>query len=87
KGSDQATVGDTTAAGAPVVTIVDDRNPDDGVLTKDEIGNDNILVTVQVNAADLADGGKVNLTITNGSTTSDIELTLVDGKLVDGSGK
>ncbi|WP_139708063.1 type I secretion C-terminal target domain-containing protein [Aeromonas allosaccharophila] len=29
----------------------------------------------------------MNLTITNGSTTSDIELTLVDGKLVDGSGK
>uniref|UniRef100_UPI003D2510E8 retention module-containing protein n=1 Tax=Aeromonas veronii TaxID=654 RepID=UPI003D2510E8 len=78
---------DVTATGAPVVTIVDDRNPDDGVLTKDEIGNDNIQVTVQVNAADLADGGKVNLTITNGSTTSDIELTLVDGKLVDGSGK
>ena len=37
QGSDQATVGDTTAAGAPVVTIVDDGVPGDGVLTKAEI--------------------------------------------------
>ncbi|HFG1590620.1 TPA: Ig-like domain-containing protein, partial [Vibrio cholerae] len=65
---------DTVAPNAPTVTIVDDSNNDE-LLTKAEIGNDNIQVTVQVNAAELADGGKVNLTITNGSTTSNVELT------------
>ncbi|HEH9433332.1 TPA: hypothetical protein SIA29_004266, partial [Aeromonas sobria] len=85
--SDQATVGDTTAASTPVVTIVDDGVPGDGVLTKDEIGNDNIQVTVQVSANDLSVGGKVNLTINNGSATSNVELKLVGGKLVDASGK
>ena len=88
QGSDQATVGDTTAAGAPVVTIVDDGVPGDGVLTKAEIGDDNIQVTVQVNAADLAAGGKVNLTINNGGTLSNVELTeKVDGTLQSSDGK
>ena len=60
----------------------------DGVLTKAEIGDDNIQVTVQVNAADLAAGGKVNLTINNGGTLSNVELTeKVDGTLQSSDGK
>ncbi len=78
---------DTVAPNAPTVTIVDDTNNDE-LLTKAEIGNDNIQVTVQVNAAELADGGKVNLTITNGSTTSNVELTQkADGSLQSSDGK
>ncbi|QKU80949.1 Ig-like domain-containing protein [Vibrio cholerae] len=78
---------DNLEASAPVVTIVDDTNNDE-LLTKAEIGNDNIQVTVQVNAAELADGGKVNLTITNGSTTSNVELTQkADGSLQSSDGK
>ncbi|WP_179877248.1 Ig-like domain-containing protein [Vibrio cholerae] len=78
---------DTVAPNAPTVTIVDDSNNDE-LLTKAEIGNDNIQVTVQVNAADLVDGGKVNLTITNGSTTSNVELTQkADGNLQSSDGK
>ncbi|MEH8100886.1 VWA domain-containing protein [Aeromonas veronii] len=77
---------DNVAAPAPTVVIVDDAN-NDQLLTKAEIGNDNIQVMVQVNAADLTAGGKVNLSITNGNTTSNVELKLVDGKLVDASGK
>ncbi|WP_323907431.1 VWA domain-containing protein, partial [Aeromonas veronii] len=77
---------DNVAAPAPTVVIVDDAN-NDQLLTKAEIGNDSIQVMVQVNAADLTAGGKVNLSITNGNTTSNVELKLVDGKLVDASGK
>nr|WP_262362969.1 type I secretion C-terminal target domain-containing protein [Vibrio cholerae] len=78
---------DTVAPNAPTVTIVDDTNNDE-LLTKAEIGNDNIQVTVQVNAAELADGGKVNLTITNDSTTSNVELTQkADGSLQSSDGK
>ncbi|MCD6677108.1 Ig-like domain-containing protein [Vibrio cholerae] len=78
---------DTVAPNAPTVTIVDDTHNDE-LLTKAEIGNDNIQVTVQVNAAELADGGKVNLTITNGSTTSNVELTQkADGSLQSSDGK
>ncbi len=76
-----------TSVDAPTVLIVDDTNNDE-LLTKAEIGNDNIQVTVQVNAAELADGGKVNLTITNGSTTSNVELTQkADGSLQSSDGK
>ncbi|EIF2259472.1 VWA domain-containing protein, partial [Vibrio cholerae] len=76
-----------TSVDAPTVLIVDDSNNDE-LLTKAEIGNDNIQVTVQVNAAELADGGKVNLTITNGSTTSNVELTQkADGSLQSSDGK
>ena len=45
-------------------------------------------MTVQVNAADLAAGGKVNLTINNGGTLSNVELTQkVDGTLQSSDGK
>ncbi|GFK33263.1 Poly(beta-D-mannuronate) C5 epimerase 2 [Vibrio cholerae] len=85
EGRDTATV-DNTKASAPVVTIVDDKNPDDTYLTNAEIaatGNDGeVTVTVAVSDADLQAGGTVTLTINGGSA---IELSLKDGKLVDGS--
>ncbi|EJY5650444.1 Ig-like domain repeat protein, partial [Vibrio cholerae] len=81
-GRDTATVGDTTAASAPTVLIVDDGNNDE-LLSKDEIGNDDVQVTVVVNHADLVDGGKVTLTINNGGTIETVELTLNGNTLSD----
>ncbi|WP_429082739.1 hypothetical protein, partial [Aeromonas veronii] len=85
EGRDTATV-DNTKASAPVVTIVDDKNPDDTYLTNAEIaatGNaGEVTVTVAVNDADLQAGGTVTLTINGGNA---IALSLKDGKLVDGS--
>ncbi|KOE81030.1 hypothetical protein ACS86_14720, partial [Vibrio alginolyticus] len=43
-GSDEAKVDTTADAGAPSVSIVDDNNPDDGVINKDELGNDQVQV-------------------------------------------
>ncbi|MCE3056200.1 translocation/assembly module TamB, partial [Vibrio cholerae] len=70
-GSDTAKV-DVTATGKPTVTIVDDTN-NDQLLSKGEIGNDDVQVEVAVNHDDLVDGGKVTLTINGGNA---IELTL-----------
>ncbi len=78
-GSDTAKV-DVTATGKPTVTIVDDTN-NDQLLSKDEIGDDQVQVKAEVNHNELTAGGKVNLTITNGDATSTVELKLVDGAL------
>ncbi|KOE75648.1 hypothetical protein ACS86_20150, partial [Vibrio alginolyticus] len=79
EGSDNATV-DTVFINdgdyAPLVTIVDDNNPDDGVINKAELGNDNVQVSVSVNGAELAEGGSVNLTISNGGVESTVTLSL-----------
>ncbi|MFQ2149393.1 type I secretion C-terminal target domain-containing protein [Aeromonas jandaei] len=86
-GSDSATMGDTTAASAPVVTIVDDIN-NDQKLTKTEIGNDQIQVRAEVNHVDLVAGGKVTLTINNGGVNSTVQLMLkADGALLASNGK
>ncbi|WP_342059908.1 Ig-like domain-containing protein, partial [Aeromonas sp. OTU364] len=78
---------DTQAAGAPTVVIVDDAN-NDQMLTKTEIGNDQIQVRAGVNHADLAAGGKVTLTISNGGLNSTVQLTLKgDGTLLASDGK
>ncbi|MGN5123178.1 type I secretion C-terminal target domain-containing protein [Aeromonas hydrophila] len=85
-GSDSATMGDTTATGAPIVTIVDDTN-NDQMLTKAEIGNDQIQMRAEVSNSDLVAGGKVTLTINNGGTESSVELKLVNGVLMLASGQ
>ncbi|MDM5060982.1 type I secretion C-terminal target domain-containing protein [Aeromonas rivipollensis] len=86
-GSDSATMGDTTATGAPSVVIVDDVN-NDQMLTKTEIGNDQIQVRAGVSHADLVAGGKVTLIINNGVVSSTVELTLkADGTLQSNNGK
>ncbi|WP_110304314.1 choice-of-anchor K domain-containing protein [Aeromonas veronii] len=86
-GSDSATMGDTTAASAPVITIIDDTN-NDQKLTKAEIGNDQIQVRAGINHADLVAGGKVTLTINNGGVNSTVQLTLkADGSLLASNGK
>ncbi|MCE9944424.1 type I secretion C-terminal target domain-containing protein [Aeromonas rivipollensis] len=86
-GSDSATMGDTTATGAPTVVIVDDVN-NDQMLTKTEIGNDQIQVRAGVSHADLVAGGKVTLIINNGAVSSTVELTLkADGTLQSNNGK
>ncbi|WP_277433128.1 hypothetical protein, partial [Vibrio sp. 1180_3] len=59
-------------------------NPDDGVINKAELGNDNVQVSVSVNGAELAEGGSVNLTITNGGSASTVTLSLnEDGEISD----
>ncbi|QWL78547.1 retention module-containing protein [Aeromonas hydrophila] len=85
-GSDSATMGDTTATGAPTVTIVDDTN-NDQMLTKAEIGNDQVQMRAEVSNSDLVAGGKVTLTINNGGTESSVELKLVNGVLMLASGQ
>ncbi len=80
EGSDTAKV-DVTATDKPTVTIVDDSNPDDGLLSKGEIGADQVQVKAEVNHTELTVGGKVTLTITNGDATSTVELKLVNGVL------
>ncbi|HDN9008332.1 TPA: Ig-like domain-containing protein, partial [Aeromonas veronii] len=78
---------DTTAASAPTVTIMDDSN-NDQLLTKAEIGNDQIQVRAGINHADLVAGGKVTLTINNGGVNSTVQLTLkADGTLLASNGK
>ncbi|MDX7814131.1 type I secretion C-terminal target domain-containing protein [Aeromonas caviae] len=86
-GCDRATMGDTTATSAPTVVIVDDAN-NDQMLTKAEIGNDQIQVRAGINHADLVAGGKVTLTINNGGVNSTVQLTLkADGTLLASNGK
>ena len=78
---------DTTATGEPTVVIVDDAN-NDQMLTKTEIGSDQIQVQAGVNHADLVAGGKVTLTINNGGVNSTVQLTLkADGSLMASDGK
>ncbi|MFQ2784736.1 Ig-like domain-containing protein [Aeromonas caviae] len=78
---------DTQAPNAPTVVIVDDAN-NDQLLTKAEIGNDQIQVRAGVNHADLVAGGKVTLIINNGVASSTVELTLkADGTLQSSNGK
>ncbi|MFR9703108.1 type I secretion C-terminal target domain-containing protein, partial [Aeromonas sanarellii] len=78
---------DTTATGAPTVVIVDDAN-NDQMLTKTEIGSDQIQVQAGVNHGDLVAGGKVTLTINNGGVNSTVQLTLkADGSLMASDGK
>ncbi|BCK28196.1 Poly(beta-D-mannuronate) C5 epimerase 5 [Vibrio cholerae] len=78
-GSDTAKV-DVTATDKPTVTIVDDVNNDE-LLSKGEIGDDQVQVKAEVNHTELTAGGKVTLTITNGDATSTVELKLVNGEL------
>ncbi|CDT87371.1 Iron-regulated protein FrpC (fragment) [Vibrio coralliirubri] len=56
------------------MTIVDDAN-NDGVINKDELGNDNVQVKVDVNHDELVEGGQVTLSVNDGEG---IELTLVN---------
>ena len=58
------------------------------MLTKAEIGNDQIQVRAGINHADLVAGGKVTLTINNGGVNSTVQLTLkADGTLLASNGK
>ncbi|AAN57286.1 retention module-containing protein [Shewanella oneidensis] len=81
-GQDTAPV-DTQAPTAPTVLIVDDGTPGDGLLTQGEINSNGagVQLTVSINAADFSAGGHVNLTIVNGTATSNVELKLVNGEL------
>ncbi|MFB2802357.1 choice-of-anchor K domain-containing protein [Shewanella seohaensis] len=79
-GSDTAKLDTTADATAPVVTIVDDVN-NDGIINKTELGSDNVQLQVQVNHAELSQGGTINLTITNDGVSSNVTLKLVGNAL------
>ena len=55
--------------------IVDDNNPDDGLLTQAEINGDGVQLQVNINPTDFVEGGFVTLTINGGSA---IELSFSD---------
>ncbi|WP_429022675.1 choice-of-anchor K domain-containing protein [Aeromonas veronii] len=76
----QDVVVDSTETNAPKVTIMDDVN-NDQLLSKGEIGDNQVQVKAEVNHTELTAGGKVTLTITNGDATSTVELKLVNGVL------
>ncbi|WP_279452808.1 hypothetical protein [Aeromonas veronii] len=71
---------DETAPNAPTVLIVDDGTPGDGLLTQGEIDGNGagVQLTVSIDAEDFSAGGHVNLTIVNGTATSNVELKLVN---------
>ncbi|WP_413764591.1 hypothetical protein, partial [Vibrio vulnificus] len=87
-GSDSATVdtifGDgenESSSYAPVVTILD------GEEINASEALDGVQLQVDINGAELAKGGSVNLTINNGGVESTVTLSLNDeGKLVDAAG-
>ncbi|WP_208597771.1 type I secretion C-terminal target domain-containing protein [Aeromonas allosaccharophila] len=59
---------------------MDDTN-NDQLLSKGEIGDNQVQVKAEVNHTELTAGGKVSLTISNGDVTSTVELKLVSGVL------
>uniref|UniRef100_A6VWE9 Hemolysin-type calcium-binding region n=1 Tax=Marinomonas sp. (strain MWYL1) TaxID=400668 RepID=A6VWE9_MARMS len=76
---------DTVATVAPTVSIVDDAN-DDGVISKAELGNDGVQVSVTVDGKELeAVNGTVSLNITNGTAVTAVTLSLMENE--DGSYK
>ncbi|WP_323916233.1 Calx-beta domain-containing protein, partial [Aeromonas veronii] len=80
--SDSVTV-DSHTPNAPTVLIVDDGTPGDGLLTQGEIDGNGagVQLTVSIDAEDFSAGGHVNLTIVNGTATSNVELKLVNDEL------
>jgi hypothetical protein len=68
-GSDSA-LRDTTAPGAPVVTISEDTNNDGRISSTELVGNADVIITLPANAV----VGDV-LTVTDGITTTNITLT------------
>ncbi len=88
EGSDSATVdtifGDgenESSSYAPVVTILD------GEEINASEALDGVQLQVDINGAELAKGGSVNLTINNGGVERNVTLSLNDeGKLVDAAG-
>ncbi|MGI2260672.1 choice-of-anchor K domain-containing protein, partial [Shewanella sp. GXUN23E] len=71
---------DTVAPTAPTVTIVDDAN-NDGLISRPELGTDDVQLSATVNHAQFAAGDLVTLQISNGSTVNTVKLKLVNGEL------
>ncbi|ACQ92883.1 putative outer membrane adhesin like protein [Tolumonas auensis DSM 9187] len=75
-GSDYAVL-DTLEPPRPVVTIVDDNNPDDHLLNENELGTDHVQISVDIDEGELANGGYVTLEITSGESRT-VELYLAN---------
>ncbi|WP_217653776.1 DUF5801 repeats-in-toxin domain-containing protein [Marinomonas polaris] len=69
---------DVVATAAPIVGIVDDEN-DDGLISKAELGNDGVQVSVTVDGKELEVGANssVTLSITNNGVVSVVSLSLM----------
>ena len=76
--STDSAVVDTTATSAPMISIVDDAN-DDGLISKAELGNDGVQVSVTVDGKELEVGANssVTLSITNNGVVSVVSLSLM----------
>nr|WP_248280393.1 Ig-like domain-containing protein [Marinomonas sp. UCMA 3892] len=76
--STDSAVVDTTATSAPIISIVDDAN-DDGLISKAELGNDGVQVSVTVDGKELEVGANssVALSITNNGVVSVVSLSLM----------
>ncbi|WP_108945282.1 VCBS domain-containing protein [Shewanella halifaxensis] len=69
------TINGTRTPNAPIVTIVDDNNPDNGILTAQEIGNNDVQLSASIDHDELTSGGFVTLTILNDGVESILTLT------------
>ncbi|HEY8026518.1 MAG TPA: Ig-like domain-containing protein, partial [Burkholderiaceae bacterium] len=87
--ADQSYSVDTVAPGAPVVAITTDANADGFINSSELNGASTVHAAVTLNAAgqtDLANGGTVQLSVTDAGVTQTLNLHMSGGNLVDGSG-
>ncbi|MCO4785357.1 MAG: retention module-containing protein [Marinomonas atlantica] len=77
---------DTLATDAPTVSIIDDNDPDDGIIRSSELGEDGVQVSVSINDSTLKEGGFVTLNITNGDSNTTLDLSLENGELISDNG-
>ncbi|MGI2261687.1 beta strand repeat-containing protein, partial [Shewanella sp. GXUN23E] len=85
-GLDVATLDTVANTSAPTVTVLDDTN-NDGVINASELGNDDVQLSVSIDHSQLILGGQINLTISNGNTTSDVTLTWNGSNLTASDGR
>src|SRR5581483_3161672 len=80
---------DITAPAAPAVAITADADSN-GYITSAELnGSTTVKASLTLSAAgqtDLANGGSVQVTVVDNGTTSNLNLHMSGGNLVDGSG-
>ena len=80
---------DLNTPAAPATAITTDANSDGYISAAELNGNTNVSATVTLNAADqtyLSNGGSVQVTVVDAGTTTNLNLHMSGGNLVDGSG-
>ena len=69
------TINGTKNPNNPIVLISDDISPDDGILSLQEIGADQVQVSTTIDHTELVTGGYVTLNIENDSIVSQVTIT------------